>query len=230
MTDKALEQYFEASSSWDADRAARSKRSARIAWTVATFAMLCALASSGALALLMPLKRVDPFLIRVDNTTGIVDVVPVYAGKKDLGDVVTRLLIRQYITACERFSYFTAEHDYNDCAAFHGDARNRAWLEQWTRTNPNSPLNLHKDGSTISTDIKSITFLSGAPGDASRLVQVRFTKIRRSPDGVENRTPWIATLQYAYGEPSKKVEVANANPIGFRILDYRTEPELGVTP
>ena len=31
-------------------------------------------------AMLMPLKRVDPFVVRVDNSTGIVDVVPVYAG------------------------------------------------------------------------------------------------------------------------------------------------------
>jgi type IV secretion system protein VirB8 len=30
--------------------------------------------------LMMPLKQVEPFVIRVDNSTGIVDVVPVYTG------------------------------------------------------------------------------------------------------------------------------------------------------
>ncbi len=38
-----------------------------------------------ALVLLMPLKRVDPFVVRVDNSTGIVDVVPVYAGARHAG-------------------------------------------------------------------------------------------------------------------------------------------------
>ena len=43
----------------------------------------CAVASAIALLALMPLKRVEPFVIRVDNTTGIVDVVPVYTGGAD---------------------------------------------------------------------------------------------------------------------------------------------------
>ena len=41
----------------------------------------CAVASAVALMVLMPLKRVEPFVIRVDNTTGLVDVVPVYTGR-----------------------------------------------------------------------------------------------------------------------------------------------------
>ena len=33
----------------------------------------------------MPLKRVEPFVVRVDNSTGVVDVVPVYDGRATLG-------------------------------------------------------------------------------------------------------------------------------------------------
>ena len=40
------------------------------------------LASGAGAALLMPLKRVEPFVVRVDNSTGVVDVVPVYAGAR----------------------------------------------------------------------------------------------------------------------------------------------------
>ena len=33
-----------------------------------------------ALVLLMPLKSVEPFVVRVDRSTGVIDVVPMYGG------------------------------------------------------------------------------------------------------------------------------------------------------
>ena len=76
-----LEAYFQEAASWDADRAAIARRQSRIAWLVAAGGWTCALAASAALMLLMPLKRVDPFVIRVANATGLVDVVPVFVGQ-----------------------------------------------------------------------------------------------------------------------------------------------------
>jgi len=71
--DAALRAYFAEAASWDADRVAASERSVRTAWRVAVGACVLAVAAIFALVLLMPLKRVDPFVIRVDNATGIVD-------------------------------------------------------------------------------------------------------------------------------------------------------------
>jgi len=70
--------------SWDIDRTAQAVQRARIAWLVAAGGWVCALVASTALALLMPLKTVQPYVIRVDNTTGIVDIVPMYAGRPRL--------------------------------------------------------------------------------------------------------------------------------------------------
>ena len=51
---------------------------------------VCAVASSSAVVILTPLKQVEPFVVRVDNTTGVVDVVPVYAGGAAHEESVTR--------------------------------------------------------------------------------------------------------------------------------------------
>ncbi len=85
---------------------------------------------------LMPLKRVDPFVVRVDNSTGIVDVVPVYAGRATAEEAVTRYFLTHYLTVCERFNFATAESDYEECGAFHSAQRNQAWYALWTATNP----------------------------------------------------------------------------------------------
>ena len=59
-----------------------SARSARVAWWVAAAGWTCAVSRRARLVILMPLKRIEPFVVRVDNSTGIVDVVPVYDGRR----------------------------------------------------------------------------------------------------------------------------------------------------
>jgi len=100
ITAPAINAYFREAESWDADRAAQLRRSTRTAWWVAGAGWVCAVASATALAMLTPLKRVDPFVVRVDNSTGIVDVVPVYAGRATPEEAVTRSLLTNYITVC----------------------------------------------------------------------------------------------------------------------------------
>ncbi len=226
MSAPVLQEYFREAESWDRDRAAQLRRSACAAWWVAGAGWLCAVASALALALLMPLKRVDPFLMRVDNSTGIVDVVPVFAGRATQEEAVTRYFLTHYLTVCERFNFATAESDYEECAAFHSPQRNQAWFALWTATNPLSPLNLHKDGSNVRAQVNSVSFFTRASG-LSDLAQVRYLKALRQGSGsAESFSHWVATVQYAYGEPAKDPKMRRWNPLGFKIVDFRSEPEV----
>ena len=218
--------YFDAAESWDADRVAQFRRNARVAWRVAGAGWLCAMASAAALLLLMPLKEVVPYLVRVDGSTGIVDVVPVFAGHATPEEAVTRYFLTHYVSVCERFNFSTAESDYEECGAFHSAQRNQAWYALWTSTNPNSPLNLHKDGSGVRVQVNSVSFFTRASG-LSDLAQVRYLKAsRQGPGAEETFTHWIATIQYAYAEAAKDPKTRRWNPLGFKILDFRAEPEL----
>ncbi len=218
--------YFREAAGWDADRISAARRSARIAWRVAAAGWLCALAGSAALLMLMPLKRVDPFVVRVDNTTGIVDVVPVYDGSAKPDQAVTRYFLTHYITICERFNFATAESDYEECGAFHGAQRNQAWYALWNPSNAASPLNVHKDGSTVRVQVESVSFFERASG-VTDLAQVRYLKAERAAAGADERfTHWIATIQYAYGSPSKDPKVRRWNPLGFKVIELTSEPEV----
>jgi type IV secretion system protein VirB8 len=222
----AVQSYFQEAASWDADRAAQYQRIARAAWWVAAAGWLCAVASSSALAMLMPLKRVEPFVVRVDNTTGIVDVVPVYAGRAAPDEAVTRYFLAHYLMVCERFNFSTAESDYEECGAFHSAQRNQAWSSQWATTNPASPLNIHKDGSTVRVQVNSVSFFARSSG-LTDLAQVRYLKVARQGAGSEESiTHWAATIQYAYADPAKDPKIRRWNPLGFKIVDFRSEPEV----
>jgi type IV secretion system protein VirB8 len=226
ITTSTIQEYFREAESWDTDRAAQLRRGARTAWWVAGAGWLCAVSSALALAMLMPLKRVDPFVVRVDNSTGIVDVVPVYAGRASPEEAVTRYFLTHYLTVCERFNFATAESDYEECGAFHSAQRNQAWYALWTATNPASPLNVHKDGSTVRVQVNSVSFFTRSSG-LTDLAQVRYLKAaRQGAGGEESITHWVATIQYAYADPAKDPKTRRWNPLGFKIVDFRSEPEV----
>jgi type IV secretion system protein VirB8 len=221
-----LAAYVAEANAWDRDRIAQWQQSARHAWWVAVAAGACTLSCACALLVLSPLKRVEPFVIRVDDTSGVVDVVPVYSGRLSLPDSVTRYFLSHYVQVCERFDYATAESDYEECGAFHTAQRNQAWYAQWNRSNPLSPLNVHRDGSTVSVQIESVSFFRSASG-VSDLAQVRYLRIERTAGGAEHQiTHWIATIQYAYTAPSQDPQVRGWNPLGFKVMQFMPEPEV----
>jgi type IV secretion system protein VirB8 len=226
MAASEIQDYFDAAESWDVDRVAQSRRNTRIAWRVAGAGWLCAVAGAVTLVLLMPLKQVVPYLVRVDGSTGIVDVVPVFVGRATPEEAVTRYFLTHYVSVCERFNFSTAESDYEECGAFHSAQRNQAWYALWTSTNPNSPLNLHKDGSGVRVQVNAVSFFTRASG-LSDLAQVRYLKaVRQGASSEESFTHWVATIQYAYGEAAKDPKTRRWNPLGFKIIDFRTEPEV----
>ncbi len=227
--DPAIEQYLRDAQGWERDLSRRAHRSARIAWSVAGVSCVVTVLAVAAVAMLTPLKTVEPYVIRVDNATGIVDVVPVYVGKSEIHEAVTRHLVNNYVTARERYFYATAETDYETVGAYNSPQLNQEWLSIWDRNNSQSPLNLYKDGTTVRAQIKAVSFLKQASGND--LVQVRFIKAAR-PGGTaaEQVTHWIATIPYAYIAPSKDERTRALNPLGLRIVDYKREPEVVADP
>ena len=181
--------YLEAARGWDLDRAQAAERSSRRAWRVAAVALLLTALALVAVAALTPLKSVEPFVIRVDNATGVVDVVPVATSSAEIPEAVTRYLVTQYVQARERYVGALAESDYEKVGAYHAPAMNQAWAAAWSRNNPDSPLNRYADGTTMRVQVRAVSFLSPASGRGD-LAQVRFLTARqRGGQGTEQVTP-----------------------------------------
>lgn len=223
--DAAIETYLDEARGWDLDRVRAIEASARRAWQVAGLACVLTLVAVGAVAGLTPMKTVEPFVIRVDNATGIVDVVPAFDGSVEWPEAVTRHLVTQYVTTRERYVAALAEADYEQVGAYQTAAMNQAWAAQWDRNNPASPLVVHRDGSSVRVQVKAISFLDRASG-VRDLAQIRFLKATSIGQGAERVGHYIATLQYAYGAPSEDERRRAQNPLGFKVLEYRVEPEL----
>jgi type IV secretion system protein VirB8 len=224
-TTAELASYWRESASWEADRIRQWRDAARIWRLVAAAGWTCALGVAAAIVVMMPLKRAEPYVIRVDSSTGIIDVVPEYDGRAQPSQIVTRYLLTHYVSVCQRFNFAMAESDYTECGSFHTAQRNQLWYAQWKRSNPESPLNLYKDGTIVQATVTSVTFLQEADREPG-LAQVRYLRRTQSGgDAAEQVSHWIASIRYQYLQPSRDARQRTLNPLGFRIVDFHTEQE-----
>jgi type IV secretion system protein VirB8 len=70
-----------------------------------------------------------------------------------------------------------------------------------------------------------VSFFTRASG-LSDLAQVRYVKaLRQGAGGEETFSHWVATVQYAYAEPAKDPKTRRWNPLGFKIVEFKSEPE-----
>jgi type IV secretion system protein VirB8 len=224
--DPQLESYLQEARTWEADKLRDAlKQNKFLRWVIVGLIVVAA-SLAWAIRGLTPLKTTEPYVVRVDSSTGIVDVVPIYNGEAELNELTTRHLLTHYQTARERYFYAIAETDYETVGAFNNAKLNDEWAQAWQETNPESPLVKYKDGTTVTVHVKGITFLEPDSG-ARDTAQIRFTtETRKGGNGAPQVSHWLSTIKYAYGEPSKNDKERSLNQLGLRITSYHKEPEV----
>ena len=66
--------YYVDGATWERDIARRNRNSRALAWIVAAVMTVVAVGALGTVALLVPLKTYEPYMVVVDKTTGFVEV------------------------------------------------------------------------------------------------------------------------------------------------------------
>jgi type IV secretion system protein VirB8 len=214
-----LQSYFDNARRWEQDLLLSAQRSKRIAWIVAASACALAIVSVGAVAALAPLKTVEPFVIRVDNSTGIVETV---AALKETparyDEAVTKYFLARYVRAREGFSAAEAETNFRAVSLLSAPPEQARFAAWYRGSNPESPQVLHGKFGVATVRVKAISLLS------DNVASVRY--LTESRKGEETRTAhWIATLTFAYVNAPMASTDRLINPLGFQVSEYRADPE-----
>lgn len=219
MTDR--KSYFEAATSWATETRARESRSSRIAWTVAGIAAAAAMLEAVALALLMPLKTVQPVTLLVDRQTGFVQALdPQTPRRIEADEALTTSMLAQYVTAREEFDRATVSNDYHRVALWSTGPARAQYLSLMPVSNPDSPLQRYTGGTIVTTRVKSISHLS------SNTALVRFDTQQQDRTGRTGISqPWIAVVRYRYIDGAMSFENRLVNPLGFQVTSYRRDAE-----
>ncbi|OEC99699.1 virB8 family protein [Rhizobium sp. YK2] len=219
VTTDSLKDYFDKARRFDQDRMIQMERSARIAWFIATGAGILAATSIVAIAGLTPLKTVEPFVVRVDNSTGIVDVVSALtstAGTYD--EAVTKYFAARYARAREGYVWSEAEENFRTVSLLSTAPEQTRFAAFYRGGNPDSPQNIYGRGATSRINIVSISLIN------ANVLSVRYMRTITRGDETHT-THWVATLTFSYVNAPMSSTDRLINPLGFAVSDYRSDPE-----
>ena len=178
--------------------------------------------STGAVALLTPLKSTEPFVIRVDQATGAVDVMrglSAEGGPVRYEEAVSKYFLGQYVRQREGYLDPAAEDAFRLVSILSAPGEQRRWADLFRGSNPASPQNLYgPDGEAI-VAIRAIGFINAG------VANVRFRRtVRQAQQTVES--DWIATIAFTYTRAPMSEPDRLRNPLGFQVTSYRADPEV----
>lgn len=211
--------YFSEAVRWENDVIRSVKRSRSMAWIVAGISALLAVTAMACLALLLPLKSFEPYVIEVDKTTGFMEIKrPLAEGDLTQSEAVTRMNVVRYMRARETYDPSAVQDNFDMAQMLStGDAA-RDLLNLYGPSNPTNPVNRFGSATRVLPTIKSIQIPN------NRTAIVRFSTQRIGQDtGPEEH--WVALMHFRYSREPMTNEWRFDNPLGFQIIDYRRDQE-----
>jgi type IV secretion system protein VirB8 len=189
---------------------------------VAAVASGLATAAVLAVALLTPLKTTEPFVIRVDRSTGAVDVARGLSsdeGPATYDEAVSKYFLGQYVRAREGYLDQAAAESFALVSILSGSAEQRRWADVYRGSNPQSPQNLYGADGDVVISIRAIGFINDG------VANVRFHRtVRQAQQVLES--DWIATIAFTYTRAPMSEPDRLRNPLGFQVTSYRADPEV----
>lgn len=233
MTDQPdpnLADYYRQAESWADDRAAGAAREQRRGWIVAAVLGGIALLEAIALALLLPLKTIEPYTLLVDRQTGYVQHLKPLERQTIAPDAaLVRSFLVQYVVAREGFDIDALKDTYRKVGLWSaGDARSQ-YLQGMQASNPASPLASLPRRAVVNAEIRSVSSLN------ADTALVRFATLRTDPGAQPRQTGiWAAVIKYRFSGEAMSAADRLVNPLGFQVVRYdrnaELEPSLAAQP
>lgn len=210
-------------SSWYKDRYQNALVQKRLLSVVALVSLSCTLASVLVILNLIPQKTIEPYVIQVDQRSGVTQYVnPVRAPELTANEAVKNYFIVNYIRARESYSATDIFKQYEIVRTMSEPSKVYAAFQAQANAN-NSESNVARLGNAgvRQVRIKSISYLE------PQVAQVRILIEERSAGlAVTAQYHKILTLKFEFAQMSLNTEERYINPLGFRVTDYRIDEDV----
>ncbi|MCL1079446.1 Type IV secretory pathway component [Parashewanella spongiae] len=235
MNDKALQkQYFKEARGWDAEISVRIKKSEQRAWLCCLLFTLIAVLQGIGLVCLLPLKSIEPFVIRVDNNSGLVDVVSTLSShgqvKQQAQEVLDKYWLAQYVRHREGYQWETRSYNRKLVGLMSADDVQQEFAAQTDpKTNPQAPIVIYDQQAQVNTKINAISFIAKDKVNSEQRITtlVRYSKKLKRVGENHPLTHWVATITFVYRNAPMSLQDRQLNPLGFQVLSYRNDQATG---
>jgi type IV secretion system protein virB8 len=222
--------YQQRAMAWDSNQFRQSRALSFMLWIYSCIATIAIVALAFAIMQLTPLKTVEPYLIRVDSSTGIAETL----SKNDLQNAkwsqseqtaLDRYFLAKYVIAREGYNYPLRNLKYKEVAVMSTEAVTQTYVDHVVTTNPDSPINKLGKNNIIDIKIKSISFPDTGK---DTVAYVRFTRQVKNLNSSEEAATehLLATINYRYLKAEISNEARQINPLGFTVSAYQLTEEV----
>lgn len=215
-----FDDYLKEAQSWETSQISDLKKSENRAWKVSVASVVVGLLGIAAATAALFRDPPDPVLIRVDNSTGIVDVVSTIKHKDtNYEEVINKYWTQLYVRYREGYSRELADEFYTSVGLMSSRSEQDRYFQDFDPKNPKSPLRVYGDTAKVRIKIKGTSFIK------PNVAFVRYTRsVERGSDRPEV-SHWSASITFSYvGSPMKEKDRA-INPLGFQVTEYRNDPD-----
>ncbi|EHD9726269.1 type IV secretion system protein [Campylobacter coli] len=176
-----------------------------------------------AVVLLTPLKTIEPYVIRVDNTTGMVDILTMLDEKEiKANEALDKYFISTYVKAREGYYYDLLNQDYLLTQLMSSEKVANEYRALYEGDNARDQI--LKNSNEVSVQILSIV-LGESNGVKTATVRAIITTKNLTSKGTTQATK-VITLSYDYILAKASEENRFLNPLGFKVLTYRIDDEV----
>ena len=195
--------------------------SRKVAWIVAGVATGLTALSFAAAIVAMNRDAPPPVVLRVDNSTGAVDVVSTMQTEQtSYGEVIDAYWLNQYVLNREGYDWFSIQKMYETAALLSAPSVQKEYAAIYQ--GPQARDKVLKNSKAIAVAVISLT-----PDAKSGTAAVRFTTQEKALSGQMGPVQhWIATIGYSYSGARMKAGDRLVNPLGFQVTSYRADPEM----
>jgi len=215
------DKYYAAAQGWADERVEAERRARKLAWTVASVAGALALILALTLAMLVPLKTVQPYVVTVDRQSGAVEVATTVAnGRLTQNESVIQAQLANYVRVRETFDASDLSENYRRVQLLSSADVRAAYVALMAAGNPDSPLRALSPGDTLKVRIKSVSLT----GTGSALVRYDLDRTVAGGRGVSS-TAYVSAISYGFNNKPLRAADRFENPLGFEVTRYRRDSE-----
>ncbi len=200
---------------------------------IALVALFTAAVSVFAVMRLAPLKSVDPYLIQIEEKTGVTQFIkPLSREAYTANDAVDKYFTAQYIRLREGYNYNILSYNYNVVKLL---SSANVWLPFWRTQNPklegSNAMRLGQYGRR-EIKIRSMVYLKNPtqPGQKTvasteKTLQANVTITESTPNAMPAEKRYIITITFDYGDRDLNTDDQLLNPLGYYVTNYQVEQE-----
>lgn len=182
----------------------------------------------GVLFFTLPLKSVAPFVIQVDEKSGMSEVVTNKTVKEySANEMLLKFFTMTYISARENYDINSFRGNMETVRVMSSTDVNWAYNLSVSQDNVESPLNVFSDHTNRYVDLVSFSVLSTNEASSESIVQarVRVREIRSNSGPVEYFE--VVTMS-CYFEKNLELNEKERliNPLGFIVTSYKADKEI----